>query len=87
MAQSKRNATEPALSDSELRILKRIADRVRRDLARKDKSVERLAFESETSRATVRRILEANRNTGIATLDRVAKALGYRDVLEFLREI
>lgn len=53
-----------------------------------DKPVEWLAWESETSRATIRRIFDGDRNIGIITIDRVAKALGYKNgVKDLLNDI
>ena len=66
-------------SSEELRLLKRIGQRIHKHLHDNNKPVEWLAWESETSRATVRRIFDADRNVGLLTLDRVAKALGYKD--------
>lgn len=81
------NSPEP-LSAEELRLLKRIGSRIQRHLHDKDKPVEWLAWESETSRATIRRIFDANRNIGIVTLDRVSRALGYKDgVIGLLKDL
>lgn len=66
-------------SDAEFRLLKRIGQRVHKLLNDQNKPVEWLAWESDTSRATVRRIFDADRNIGILTLDRIARALGYKD--------
>lgn len=66
-------------SEAELRFLRRIGQRIHKHLYDMDKQVEWLAWESETSRATIRRIFDADRNVGILTLDRVARALKYRD--------
>lgn len=66
-------------SDSEFRLLKRVGQRIHKKLYDLNKPVEWLAWESETSRATVRRIFDADRNVGLLTLDRVAHALGYSD--------
>lgn len=68
-------------TDAEFRFLRKIGQRVHKRLYDLDKPVEWLAFESETSRATVRRIFDADRNVGVLTLDRVARALGYKDGL------
>lgn len=78
MKTREKNSTSPR-SDAEFRLLKRIGQRVHKCLYDLDKPVEWLAWESETSRATVRRIFDADRNVGILTLDRVAHALGYKD--------
>lgn len=67
------------MSPEEMRLLKRIGQRVHKHLYDLNRTVEWLAWESETSRATVRRIFDADRNVGVLTLDRVAKALGYKD--------
>lgn len=81
------NSPEP-LSTEELRLLKRIGSHISKKLHDKDKPVEWLAWESETSRATIRRIFDADRNIGIVTLDRVAKALGYKDgVVGLLKDL
>lgn len=67
------------MSAEEIRLLKRIGQRIHKHLHDKDETVEWLAWESDTSRATIRRIFDANRNVGVLTLDRVARALGYKD--------
>ena len=72
------NAPEP-LSVEELRLLKKVGNHIHKILHDKDQPVEWLAWESGTSRATIRRIFDADRNIGIITLDRVARALGYKD--------
>jgi hypothetical protein len=75
-------------SDDELRFLKKIGQRIHKRLYDLDKPVEWLAFESETSRATIRRIFDAKWNVGVLTLDRVARALGYRQgVAELLNDL
>lgn len=66
-------------SEAEFRFLKKIGQQIHKRLYDLGKTVEWLAFESETSRATVRRIFDADRNVGVLTLDRVARALGYKD--------
>lgn len=66
-------------SDAELRLLKRVGQRVHKKLFDLDKPVEWLAWESETSRATIRRIFDADRNVGLVTLNRIALALGYKE--------
>jgi hypothetical protein len=71
---------------AELRMLKGIGERIYKDLHELGRSVEWLGFESETSRATVRRILDADRNIGVVTIDRVVKALGYKDVIDFFKK-
>lgn len=75
-----KNSSAPR-SETELRFLRKIGQHIHKCLHDLDKPVEWLAFESETSRATVRRIFDADRNIGILTLDRVARALGYKDGL------
>ncbi len=86
MLNKSNRATSKVRDTEERRLLKRIADQIRKDLYRNGKTVEWLAFESETSRATVRRVFDADRNVGILTLDRVAKALGYRGIADFFEK-
>jgi hypothetical protein len=74
-------------NDAEFRLLKSIGRKIHTELSRKEKPVEWLAFESETSRATIRRIFDADRNIGVVTLDRVARALGYKDVTDFFKSM
>lgn len=78
MKMREKNSSVPR-SDGEFRLLKRVGQRVHKKLYDLDKPVEWLAWESETSRATIRRIFEANRNVGLVTLERVALALGYKN--------
>jgi len=73
--------------DDELRLLKSIGERIYKDLYHAGKSVEWLGFESITSRATIRRIFDGDRNIGIVTLDRVVKALGYKNIVEFFKKL
>src|SRR5438046_299046 len=79
-----KRASKPR-DEAELNLLKRIGEKIYRDLSKLGKSVEWLGFESETSRATVRRIFDGKHNIGLVTLDRIAKALGYKDVVEFFK--
>ncbi len=72
---------------AEFGILKAIGEKINRDRYKLGKSVEWLGIESETSRATIRRIFDGKYNIGVITLDKVAKALGYRDVMDFFREL
>ena len=72
-------------NDEELRLLKLIGRKIHQELYNLNKPVEWLAWESETSRATIRRIFDADRNIGVITLDRVSKALGYKNVVEFFK--
>ncbi len=78
-------ATSKPREEDELKLLKLIGRRIHFDLHRLGKPVEWLAFESETSRATVRRVFDADRNIGVVTLHRIAKALGYAGVVQFFK--
>lgn len=78
MKASEKSTTTPR-SDLEFRLLRKIGQRINKRLYDLNKPVEWLAWESETSRATIRRIFDADRNVGVLTLDRVARALGYKD--------
>ena len=79
-----RQSSKPK-SDDELKLLKSIGEKIYKDLYRLEKPVEWLAFESETSRATVRRVFDADRNVGLVTIDRITKALGYKDLVDFFK--
>lgn len=74
-------------SPFEEKFLKRIGRKVHKDLYDLEKPIEWLAWEAEIARSTVQRVFEAKHNVGIVTLDRIAKALGYADVIEFLKTI
>jgi ribosome-binding protein aMBF1 (putative translation factor) len=74
-------------NDDEFKLLKKIGDRIHRDLAKKGRPVEWLAFEAETARSTIRRIFDGDANIGVVTLNRVAQALGYKDVVEFFQDL
>ena len=74
-------------NESEQKLLRTIGRRVHKDLSDKGKPVEWLAFEAETARSTVRRIFGGEGNIGIATLDRIARALGYEDVIHFFKQL
>lgn len=76
---TREKGTSAPRSEAELRFLKRIGQRIHKHLHDLNKPVEWLAWESETSRATIRRIFDADRNVGLLTLDRVARALKYKD--------
>lgn len=81
-------ASSAPRSNEEFKLLKSIGQLVHKRLHDLDKPVEWLAWESETSRATIRRIFDGDRNIGIITIDRVAKALGYKSgVKDLLNDI
>lgn len=86
MASGSKNKQQ-SFSKEELRFLAKIGRRVHKDLYDLGKPVEWLAWEAGLSRATVRRILDANRNVGVLTLQRVAKGLGYKDLAEFMASL
>lgn len=71
----------------EEKLLKRIGRKIHKDLYELGKPIEWLAWEAEIARSTVQRVFDADRNVGIVTLDRIAKALGYADVVAFLNTI
>lgn len=82
----KRETSAPR-NESEKKLLKKISKKIRSDLHEMGKTLEWLGWESDTSRSTIRRILEAEKNMGLLTLDRISKALGHKGVEHFLREI
>ena len=74
-------------SDAEFLLLKKIGRKINSELFKSDKTVEWLAFESETARSTIRRMFDGEGNIGIVTYDRVARALGHRDIISFFKEL
>ena len=74
-------------NQAEEKFLKNVGRKIHKDLYDLNKPVEWLAWESGVARSTIQRIFDANRNVGLLTLDRVAKGLGYKDVVEFLNNI
>ena len=74
-------------NESEKKLLIKIKQKILQGLHQLNKTVEWLAWESEVARSTVQRVFEANRNVGILTLDRIAKGLGYKSIIEFLNTI
>jgi hypothetical protein len=72
-------------TEAEFRLLKAIGRKIHKELSESNRSVEWLAFEADTARSTIRRIFDGEGNIGVVTLDRVAKALGYKDVAEFFK--
>ena len=79
--------TSKPRNESEQRLLKKIGRKVHKDLYDENKPIERLAWESDVSRSTVQRIFDANGNVGVLTLDRIAKGLGYKSIIEFLNNL
>ena len=79
--------TSKPRNKSEEQLLKKIGRKIHRDLYDLDKPVEWLGWESGVARSTIQRVFDANRNVGILTLDRIAKGLGYKDVVEFLESV
>lgn len=71
----------------EFKLLKKIGLKIKNEIVHHNTNVDRLAVESETSRGTVRRALKGEINIGLITLDRIAKAFGYDDVVEFLKDL
>lgn len=81
-----KNPSRP-MDEAESKLLRVIGRKIHKDLFDKGKPVEWLAWEAEIARSTVRRMFDGDGNIGIITYDRVAKALGYKDVLDFLRKL
>ena len=74
-------------NEAERKLLRKIGQNIRKDLHNSNKSIEWLSWESEVARSTVQRVFRAEGNTGVLTLDRLVKGLGYRDIIEFLNTI
>lgn len=85
---SKRTKSKSPISPEETKFLKKIGERVLKRFSETEETIEWLAWESDTSRATIRRIFDAERNIGILTLDRVAKALSYKNgVIDLINDL
>lgn len=82
----KRQTSRPR-EDYEFKLLRQIGLKIKNEIVHHNTNVDRLAVESETSRGTVRRALKGEINIGLITLDRIAKAFGYKDVIEFLKDL
>ena len=80
-------ATSKPRDESEQKLLKKIGRKIHKNLYDEGKPIEKLAWESGIARSTVQRVFDANRNVGILTLDRIAKGLGYKNVIEFLNTL
>lgn len=75
-------ASSKPRNESEQRLLKSVGRKIHKDLYDMGKPIEWLGFEAEVARSTIRRIFDGE-NMSILTLDRCAKALGYKDIKEF----
>ena len=74
-------------NDAEIRLLKAIGRKLYKEVYDQEKPIEWLGFEAEVARSTVRRILDGE-NMSILTLDRCARALGYKDgIIGFLKDL
>ncbi len=73
-------------NDAETRLLKAIGQKIQKELYDKELVIERLSFEAEVARSTIRRMFDGE-NMSVLTLDRCAKALGYKDVIEFFKNM
>jgi len=82
----KRQTSRPREED-EFKLLRKVGLKIKNEIVRHNTNVDRLAVESETSRGTVRRALKGEINIGLITLDRIAKAFGYDDVIDFLKAL
>ena len=79
MAQTKAYSTDP--------MLKKLGRKINKSLADTDRSVEWLSFESDTARSTLREIIAGRSNPRILTVKRIASALGYKNVEDFLKSL
>lgn len=80
-----KNQSSPR-NDAELRLLKSIGRKLHKEVHDSQKPIEWLGFEAEVARSTIRRIFDGG-NMSVLTLDRCAKALGYKDVVEFFKSM
>lgn len=67
--------------------MKRIGRRIHKDAYEQDFAQDRLAVEAEVSRHTLERIFKGEDNIGIITLHRVSKALGYKGIIDFIKNL
>ena len=47
-------------------------------------TIEKLSFESDVARSTIREIMKGNSDPRVSTLHRISKALGYKNIASFL---
>lgn len=89
-------ASERARSDSRMgakrpsadrQYVKRLGLKLSRELAQKMMSVETLSFETGLARSSLREIIAGRSNPRVITLKKVAEALGYSSLSEFLGDL
>jgi len=68
-------------------LLRQIGLLIHRTLFDLGKPVEWLSFKSGVARSTIREIIAGRSNSRIATLNILARSLGFNDLIDFLNEI
>ena len=86
LPKSKPRSSKPREGD-ELKLMKRIGRRIHKDAYEQNFAQDRLAVEAEVSRHTLERIFKGEDNIGIITLHRVSKALGYKGIIDFIKNL
>ncbi len=71
---------------AERQMLKKIGLKIGRNLFAKSQSVEWLAIQVGIARSTLREIMAGRSNARILTLNAIAKGLGFKNLVEFLRD-
>lgn len=68
-------------------MLKNIGQKIDKQLSSQDKTTEWLGNRAKVARSTLREIVGGRSNPRILTLNAIAQALGYRNLVEFLRDV
>lgn len=77
---------EFVFSSAEQNMLKRLGRKIQKDLHEQERAVESLAIELGIARSTLREIIAGRSNARILTLNQIAEGLGYKSLVEFLRQ-
>lgn len=82
-----RIAKKDSLTPAERQLLRKIGLKINKCLYDQKKTVEWLAFGRGLARSTLREIIAGRSNPRVITLNSIAKGLGYRSVVELLKDI
>jgi hypothetical protein len=76
-----------SMSATEKRLLKRVGQKIHKQLHEKGKPVEWLAFSVGLARSSIREIIAGRSNPKLITLHQIALGLGYKTLSDFLSEV
>ena len=76
-----------SLPRSEQDFLRRVGQKLRRELDSRGETLETLARNTQLARSAIRDVLLGRSDTGILTLRAIAQGLGYPSVRRFLEDI